>query len=42
MIPIAMGMFSTLGIRMNPMFGAFAMTLSSLTVVLNALRLTKI
>ena len=42
MIPIAMGMFSFLGINMNPMFGAFAMTLSSLTVVLNALRLTKI
>ena len=42
MIPIAMGVFSTLGITMNPMFGAFAMTLSSLTVVLNALRLTKI
>ena len=42
MIPIAMGMFSFLGINMNPMFGAFAMTLSSLTVVLNALRLRKI
>ena len=42
MIPIAMGVFSTLGITMNPMFGAFAMTLSSLTVVLNALRLRKL
>ena len=42
MIPIAMGVFSGLGITMNPMFAAFAMTLSSLTVVLNALRLRKI
>ena len=42
MIPIAMGVFSTLGITMNPMFGSLAMTLSSLTVVLNALRLRKI
>ena len=42
MIPIAMGVFSTPGITMNPMFGAFAMTLSSLTVVLNALRLRKL
>ena len=42
MIPIAMGVFSALGITMNPMFGAFAMTLSSLTVVLNALRLRKL
>lgn len=42
MIPIAMGVFSRLGITINPMFAAFAMTLSSLTVVLNALRLRKI
>ena len=42
MIPIAMGVFSTLGITMNPMFGSLAMTLSSLTVVLNALRLRKL
>ena len=41
MIPIAMGLFSGLGIAMNPMFAAFAMTLSSLTVVLNACRLIK-
>ncbi len=41
MIPIAMGIFSGLGIAMNPMLSAFAMTLSSLTVVLNACRLLK-
>jgi P-type E1-E2 ATPase len=42
MIPIAMGLLSPLGITMNPMFGALAMTLSSITVVLNALRLRNI
>ncbi|MGN1012901.1 MAG: heavy metal translocating P-type ATPase [Clostridia bacterium] len=41
MIPIAMGLFTNLGINMNPMFGALAMILSSLTVVLNVLRLKK-
>lgn len=41
MIPIAMGLFSGFGIAMNPMLSAFAMTLSSLTVVLNACRLIK-
>ncbi len=39
MIPIAMGLFSSLGVVFNPMIASFAMTLSSLTVVLNALRL---
>ena len=39
MIPIAMGILKPFGITMNPMIAAFAMTLSSLTVVLNALRL---
>ena len=38
MIPIAMGLLSPLGINMTPMFGSLAMVLSSLTVVLNALR----
>ena len=37
MIPIAMGILKPFGITMNPMIAAFAMTLSSLTVVLNAL-----
>ncbi|MBR0426859.1 MAG: copper-translocating P-type ATPase [Clostridia bacterium] len=39
MIPVAMGIFSRFGIALNPMLAAFAMTLSSLTVVLNACRL---
>lgn len=39
MIPIACGILQPLGIAMNPMIAAFAMTISSLTVVLNALRL---
>jgi Cu+-exporting ATPase len=42
MIPIAMGVFSSKGISLNPMIASFAMTISSLTVVLNALRLKKI
>lgn len=42
MIPVAMGLFVEFGITMNPMFGALAMTLSSITVVLNALRLKNI
>lgn len=39
MIPIACGVLIPFGISMNPMIAAFAMTVSSLTVVLNALRL---
>ena len=42
MIPIAMGLLSNFGIILNPMISAFAMTISSLTVVLNSLRLRKI
>jgi len=41
MIPIACGILEPLGLVMNPMIAAFAMTISSLTVVLNALRLKK-
>ena len=41
MIPVAMGIFAGIGITMNPMFAAFAMTLSSIAVVLNACRLIK-
>jgi Cu+-exporting ATPase len=42
MIPIAIGLLSSLNINMNPMFAGFAMTISSFTVILNALRLKKI
>ncbi|MBR0235803.1 MAG: heavy metal translocating P-type ATPase [Clostridia bacterium] len=38
-IPIAMGAFIPLGLTLDPMFGAAAMSLSSVCVVLNALRL---
>ena len=41
MIPIACGILEPIEIEMNPMVAAFAMTISSLTVVLNALRLKK-
>ncbi len=39
MIPLAAGLLSPLGIVMNPMIASLAMTLSSLTVVFNSLRL---
>ncbi len=39
MIPLAMGFFKPFSITMNPMVAGFAMTMSSLTVVFNALRL---
>ncbi len=38
-IPLAGGVFYWLGISLPPMFGAFAMSLSSISVVMNALRL---
>lgn len=41
MIPIATGLFSKWNITINPMLGSIAMTLSSITVVLNANRLRK-
>lgn len=41
-IPIAAGALSSLGISLNPMMAALAMSLSSLIVVTNALRLKKI
>ncbi len=41
MLPIAMGAFSSFGITMNPMFASFAMTLSSITVTINSLRLRR-
>ena len=42
MLPVAMGLFTKFGLNMNPMLASIAMTLSSLTVILNALRLKKI
>lgn len=42
MIPIAIGFFKPFNISMNPMFASLAMTMSSLTVILNALRLRNI
>ncbi len=41
-IPIAAGAFSMLGISLTPMYGAAAMSLSSVCVCLNALRLNLI
>lgn len=38
-IPLAAGVFSPLGITLSPMIGAAAMSMSSVCVVLNALRL---
>ena len=38
-IPLAAGVFIALGLTLNPMFGAAAMSLSSFCVVTNALRL---
>lgn len=42
MIPIAMGLFKRVGFSINPMIASLAMVISSLTVVLNALRLKRI
>ena len=41
MVPLAMGLLKPINIVMNPMLAGLAMTLSSLTVILNALRLKK-
>lgn len=41
-IPLAAGVFIPIGITLNPMFGAAAMSLSSFCVVTNALRLNLI
>ena len=42
MIPIAMGIFRFIGITINPMIASVTMVLSSITVILNALRLKRI
>lgn len=41
-IPLAAGVLSPIGLNLNPMFGALAMSLSSTCVVLNALRLNAV
>ncbi len=41
MIPISMGLFLPFGITINPMIASLAMVFSSLTVILNALRLKR-
>ena len=41
MIPIATGLFENYGISMNPLLASVAMIISSLTVVINSLRLSK-
>lgn len=42
MIPIAIGIFSKIGLEINPMIASASMMLSSLCVVFNALRLRKV
>lgn len=42
MIPIAMGGFKTIGISITPMIASLAMVFSSITVILNTLRLKSI
>ena len=42
MIPIAIGVLKPIGISINPMIASIAMVLSSITVILNALRLKRI
>jgi Cu+-exporting ATPase len=42
MIPIAIGLLKPLGISITPMIASLAMVLSSITVILNALRLKRI
>ena len=39
MLPVAIGLFQTWGITINPMLASLAMVISSLTVIFNALRL---
>lgn len=42
MIPVSMGLFKPWEISINPMMAGFAMVISSLTVILNALRLKRL
>ncbi len=42
MIPVAIGLLKPIGISINPMIASLAMVISSITVILNTLRLRKI
>lgn len=42
MIPIAVGLLKPIGITINPMLASLAMVFSSITVILNALRLKRV
>ncbi len=42
MIPVALGLYKNIGISLNPMLASLSMTLSSICVLLNALRLRKL
>ena len=42
MLPVAVGLLTPFGITINPMMAALAMTISSVTVTLNSLRLKRI
>lgn len=42
MIPLAIGLLKPIGISINPMIASLAMVLSSITVILNALRLRRV
>ena len=42
MLPVAMGLLKPIGISINPMVASVAMVLSSITVILNTLRLQKL
>lgn len=42
MIPVSMGLLKPIGIIINPMIASIAMVISSITVILNALRLKRI
>ena len=42
MIPVAIGILKPIGIKLNPMIASLAMMLSSITVIINTLRLKRI
>lgn len=42
MIPVAIGILKPIGIKLNPMIASLAMILSSITVIINTLRLKRI